>query len=181
MVFSLSPFALSQVLAAVAIICDLLSFQFKNRRQIIAFLMISCSLIAAHFLLLNHWTAASMAGLAALRFFVSYHTTSKTVMALFLLAALALAALTFEGVLSVLSCLGGLFGTIGSFCTEDRRLRQMLFLATSCWLLHNILARTPTAACMEALFLASNLLGYYRFYLRRAGRAESLQKGGQQR
>lgn len=164
---SLSPFYLSQLLVGIAICFDLLSFQCKHRRQIIACLIVSCLLVAAHFAILEYWTAAGLGLLAALRFLASFLTTSKKMMAIFLCASIVLAAATFHGLLSILSCLGSIFGTIGSFCREDKRLRQLLFIATSLWLVHNCLAGTPTAVLMEALFLSSNLVGYYRYYIRR--------------
>jgi hypothetical protein len=168
----MSPFAVSQLLVAIAIGFDLLSFQFKERHHIIACLIGSCLLIATHFALLGHWTAMGLGLLAAVRFVASYLTTSKKVMTFFIAASVLIAALTFHGVLSVLSCLGAVFGTIGSFCKDDKQLRQVLLVATSLWLLHNWLAGTPTAVLMEALFIGSNLLGYYRYYYRRAGKAE---------
>lgn len=167
----MSPFAASQLLVAIAIGFDLLSFQFKERRHIIACLIVSCLLIATHFALLGHWTAMGLGLLATVRFIASYLTTSKKVMAFFIAASVLIAALTFHGVLSVLSCLGSVFGTIGSFCKDDKQLRQVLLVATSLWLLHNWLAGTPTAVLMEALFISSNLLGYYRYYYRRAGKS----------
>jgi len=170
----MSLFAISQILVVIAIGFDLLSFQFKERQRIIACLIVSCLLIAVHFALLGHWTAMGLGGLAAVRFIASYCTTSKKVMALFIAASLVIAATTFHGVLSVLSCLGSIFGTIGSFCKEDKQLRQVLLVATSLWLIHNVLAGTPTAVLMEALFIGSNLLGYYRYYYRRAGKSEGL-------
>ncbi len=168
----MSSFVLSQVLVAVAIGFDLLSFQFKPRRRIIVCLCCSCLLIAVHFGLLGLWTAMGLALLAAIRMLVSYLTTSKRVMLFFIAAAVVTALLTYHGLLSLLSCLGAIFGTIGSFCREDRQLRLVMMCATSLWLVHNILAGTPTAVLMEGVFLASNLLGYYRFYLRRAGRGD---------
>ncbi|MDD2465616.1 MAG: YgjV family protein [Desulfobulbus sp.] len=168
----MSSFALSQVLVAIAIGFDLLSFQFKNRQRILACLCCSCLLIAVHFLLLGLWTAMGLAFLAAIRMVASYFTTSKRVMFFFVVASLLVAVSTFHGLLSVLSCVGALFGTIGSFCREDKQLRLVMMCATSLWLVHNILAGTPTAVLMEGLFLGSNLLGYYRFYVRRAGRTE---------
>ena len=57
-------FALSQLLAGIAIGFDLLSFQFKERRQIIACLIVSCLLIATHFALLGLWTAMGLGLLA---------------------------------------------------------------------------------------------------------------------
>ena len=168
----MSSFALSQVLAAVAIGFDLLSFQFRERRRIIICLAISCLFIATHFALLGHGTATGLALLAAVRLVAGYLTTSKRVMLFFVAATVAMTACTFHGLLSVFSGLGSVFGTVGSFCRSDRTLRLVMMGATSLWLVHNILAGTPMAVLMEALFLGSNLLGYYRFYLRRAGRAE---------
>lgn len=166
MSFPLSAFSLSQLLVGVAICFDLLSFQFKERRRIIACLIISCLLVATHFALLGYWTAAGLGLLAALRFVISYLTTSKKMMVACLCASVVIATVTFHGMLSIFSCLGSIFGTIGSFCREDKRLRQLLLIATSLWLVHNCLAGTPTAVLMEALFLSSNLVGYYRFYWR---------------
>jgi hypothetical protein len=167
----MSLFTVSQLLVGVAIGFDLLSFQCKERRRIIACLIVSCLLIAAHFALLGHWTATGLGLLAALRFITSCFTTSKKVMLVFIAASLAVATLTYHGALSLLSGLGSIFGTIGSFCKDDKQLRQVMLVATSLWLVHNCLAGTPTAVLMEALFIGSNLLGYYRFYCRRAGKA----------
>lgn len=168
----MSSFLLSQILIVIAIGFDLLSFQFKNRQRIILCLSISCLLIAAHFALLGVWTAMGLALLAAIRLVAGYLTTSKRVMLFFVAATVAVATLTFHGLLSVLSCLGAIFGTIGSFCREDKQLRLLMMGATSLWLIHNCLAATPAAVVMEALFLGSNLLGYYRFYLRPAGETD---------
>ncbi len=162
----MSWFLLSQILVAVAIGFDLLSFQFKERRRIIACLIVSCVLIAGHFALLGHWTATGLALLAVMRLLAGYLTTAGRVMLFFIAASLIVTALTFHGILSVLGCLGSIFGTIGSFCREDKRLRQAMMAATSLWLVHNCLAGTPTAVLMEALFLGSNIVGFYRFYLR---------------
>lgn len=175
----MSHFAISQALVVIAIGFDLLSFQFKERNQIIACLIVSCLLIAVHFALLGHWTAMGLGGLAAIRFIASYFTTSKTVMALFIGASLLIAAATFHGLLSILSCLASIFGTIGSFCKDDKRLRQIMLIATSLWLVHNIHAGTPTAVLMEALFISSNLLGYYRYYYRRAGKPVLSENGSE--
>ncbi len=163
----LPPFYVSQLLAGVAICFDLLSFQFKERRRIIACLIVSCLLIASHFALLGHWTAAGLGLLAALRFITSFFTTSKKMMVLFICTAILVAVFTFHGVLSILSCFGSIFGTMGSFCREDKRLRQVMLIATSLWLVHNCLAGTPAAVLMEVLFIGSNLVGYYRYYCRR--------------
>ncbi len=163
----MSPFLISQILVTIAICFDLLSFQFKERPKIIACLIISCILISCHFAILGYWTATGLGLLATVRFMASLFTTSKKVMGLFMCASVAISIVSYSGILSILSCLGSLFGTVGTFCKDDKRLRQILLVGTSLWLVHNILAKSPTAVLMEALFIASNLVGYYRFYLKR--------------
>jgi hypothetical protein len=162
-----TPFIASQILVAIAICFDFLSFQFKERPKIIACLVVSCILISCHFALLGLSTATGLGLLATARFLTSLFTTSKKAMALFMGVTLAITFFSFNGILSILSCLGALFGTAATFCKDDKRLRQIILIGTSLWLIHNILAKSPTAVLMEALFITSNLVGYYRFYLKR--------------
>jgi len=161
----MSSFALSQALVGLAMCTDLLSFQFKERGKIVACLFCSCLLISAHFMLLDHWTAAGLGIIAASRFLSSLFSTSKKVMAFFLVLTIATSVLSYEGYLSILSGTGACFGTVASFCKDDKRLRQLIFIGTSLWLTHNYFAGSPAAVLMEILFLSSNLVGYFRFYI----------------
>lgn len=162
----MSLFIISQILVGIAICTDILSFQFKEKTRIVACLLVSCVLISIHFMLLEHWTAACLGLLAATRFAASLFSTSKRLMGIFVLATIILAAVSYEGILSILACTGGIFGTVASFCKEDKQLRQLMLIATSLWLVHNVLAGSPGAVVMEALFIGSNLVGYFRYYIR---------------
>lgn len=161
----MSSFVLSQVLVGIAICFDILSFQFKERTKIVACLLVSCILIAVHFMLLGHWTAVCLGILAALRFATSLFSTSKKFMLFFVFMTLVLTALTYNGLLSLLAGSGGCFGTMASFCREDKRLRQLMLVGTSLWIIHNALAGSPGAVLMEAIFIASNVVGYFRYYI----------------
>lgn len=162
----MSDFLLSQILIGIAICTDTLSFQFKERKKIVACLLISCTLISAHFMLLDHWTAACLGLIAAVRFTTSMFSTSKKLMGLFIIATVVISIFTYAGILTVLGCAGGIFGTIASFCKEDKMLRQLMLVGTSLWIVHNFLAGSPGAVLMEAIFISSNLVGYFRFYVR---------------
>jgi hypothetical protein len=132
----------------------------------VACLLISCTLISIHFMLLDHWTAACLGLIAAIRFTTSLFTTSKKFMTLFIVATIVTSICTFEGLLSILGCTGGVFGTVASFCKEDKLLRQLMLVGTSMWIVHNFLAGSPAAVLMELIFISSNLVGYFRFYIR---------------
>lgn len=161
----MTNFFLSQVLIGAAICTDTISFQFKERKHIVACLLVSCTLISAHFMLLSHWTAACLGLIAAIRFTTSLFSTSKKLMALFIIATIVTSICTYEGLLSILGCTGGIFGTFASFCKKDQLLRQLMLVGTSLWIVHNFLAGSPGAVLMEVIFISSNLVGYFRFYI----------------
>lgn len=162
----MSLFVLSQTLVGIALCSDILSFQFKKRTHIISCLFVSCILISLHFVCLQHWTAACLGFIAAARFLTSLFSTSRMLMVIFLGASVVASVLTYEGILSILGCGGSLLGTVASFSKEDKLLRQLMFVGTSLWLMHNILAGTPAAVVMEIIFMGSNLVGYFRFYIK---------------
>ncbi|WP_300670341.1 YgjV family protein [Desulfoluna sp.] len=170
----MSPFLLSQILIACAICSDLLSFQFKERKKIVACLSCSCTLISAHFVLLGQTTAAILLAIATLRFFTSIFTTSKKTMGLFAFVTLMSTALTYGGLLSLLSCAGSLLQTTAAFCQEDKRLRELILVGTGFWICHNLLAHSPMAVIMEMLFMTSNIVGYCRYYRQPVGQEAGL-------
>lgn len=168
----LTAFTLSQILVAIAIIFDLISFQFKARERIVACLFVSGILISIHFCLLQQWTAAGLMGIATVRYLTSMFTTSKVAMWCFSCAAVAMSIVTFNGITTVISCIGTLFQTRAAFCQRDKDLRLLMIVGTSFWLVHNALVGSPVAVLMEILFIGSNLVGYYRHYFR--GRLKQL-------
>lgn len=162
----MSVYLISQVLVGIAILFDILSFQFKDRKQIVKCLFVSGTLIATHFFLLGHLTAGLLMLVATLRYLTSVFTTSRRAMTLFITLALLATICTFEGTLSVLSFIGTAFHTAGAFSKNDKRLRILMIIGTLFWIPHNYLASSPVAVVMELLFLSSNLVGYYRHYLK---------------
>ncbi len=162
----MSLFVLSQILVGIAICSDVISFQFKEKVQIVSCLLVSCFMISAHFMCLGHWTAACLGLIAATRFIVILFSTSRIFMGLFIGVTVLVSVLTYDGLLSILGCAGSIFGTVASFSKGDKLLRQLMCICTIIWLIHNSLAGSPGAVLMEFFFLSSNLVGYFRFYIK---------------
>ncbi|CAM2823833.1 YgjV family protein [Vibrio mytili] len=160
----MTPFVLSQVLVAIAIGFDLMSFQFKDRRKIVASLFCAGTLISSHFILLEKWTAASLMIIATIRYLTSVFSTSSKLKYLFYSASVLSTVVTYAGLVSILSCFASLFQTAAAFNKDDRRLRELMIVGTTLWLIHNYVVGSPTAVLMEVLFISSNLVGYYRYY-----------------
>ncbi|WP_076410186.1 YgjV family protein [Shewanella sp. UCD-KL12] len=160
----MSAFVLSQWLVAAAIVFDLISFQFKHKQQIVACLCISAVLISSHFYLLEQLTAACLMLLAALRYLVTIFSHSKRIMWVFISVSAITSLFTYTGWLSVISLVGSTIQTRAAFCQSDQNLRLLMIIGTCVWLLNNALAGSPMGVLMEVLFIASNLVGYYRHY-----------------
>jgi hypothetical protein len=167
----LSNFFLSQILIGFAIGVDTLSFQFKERTKILACLVVSALLISSHFMLLEHWTAALLGGLSVARYLSSVFTTSRSVMWIFLITIVAITGFSYEGMLSVLGCIATSTTTIAAFRKDDKRLRQLMLIGTMIWIVHNYLAGSPAAVLMETIFIVSNLVGYFRYYIKPTGKS----------
>jgi hypothetical protein len=163
----LSDFLLSQLLVGVVFVFDLASFQFREKRHVLGCLVFSASLMGVHFYLVEAYTASALGFIAALRFFTAMFTTSRWLLALFLGLVLGSAVLSFDGLVSVLATTGAIITTTASFLASDRRFRELMVLGTLVWIAHNVLAGSPGAVVLEIFFLGSNMVGYYRFYLRR--------------
>ncbi len=80
----------------------------------------------------------------------------------------ALGIYTFDGVEDIFSVLAGALGTIGVFQKSDRNLRIICGFGTIGIIIHNILIWTPAGIALEVFFLGSNVVSYYRFYLRKS-------------
>src|SRR3989344_2314459 len=76
----ITAFILSQILAGLAFLLDMVSFQFKKREQILLPLVFSASLISVHFFLLDQITASLIVFLSAVRMFLARKFVSEKVM-----------------------------------------------------------------------------------------------------
>lgn len=165
----MSPFLLSQILAGVAFALGLVSFQFRQRRSVLLCLAMLTVFNASHFFLLDRHGPAALMLLIGTRYLVSLYTTDRRVMYFFLALSVAAFLTTYQSPTSLLALLAVFFGTCGSFQPADRNLRLFIMAGNATWLLHNLLVGTPVATLMEAAFLTSNALGYWRFHGARAG------------
>jgi hypothetical protein len=165
-----TAFVLSQLLIGAAFVFDFASFQFRHQRHVLACLAVAAGLIGLHFLVLQYYTAAVLGFLASARFITAMFSSSRKLYSLFMGLVLLNALVTWAGLMTALATLGALLSTTAAFATRDRDFRRIMMLASLFWVVHNALAQTPAAVLLEAVFLCSNLLGYYRFYLRGGGR-----------
>lgn len=160
----MSNFVLSQILAGVAFVFGLASFQFKARRDVLLCLFISTAFNGVHFFLLDRPGPGALMLVTGIRYLVALRTTDRKVMIFFLVVSCGTFLITFKSPLSLLALCGTLVGTYGSFQPAGRTVRLYFMGGNMAWLSHNILVWTPVGIVMEALFLSSSLVGFWRYY-----------------
>ncbi len=138
----------------------------RQRHHLIIGQAIAGALISAHFFLLETYTAGWLFAIGVFRLMVSLKWRNRWTLAPFLLFIIGFSAYTYDGYLSIVACTGGLLMTLGSFANSMRSLRLFYIAGSSTWLIHNFLAWTPVGILMEFVFLTSNLVGYYRFFIK---------------
>lgn len=160
-------FLASQILAGCAIIVDIFSFQFKQRKKIILFFMIAAICIALHYLLLDRVLAACLLWVGIVRFFISYHSTQKYWIYIFISIFGVSSILFYKDIYDAVVFVAMSLITVGVFQKDDKHLRQFMMCGTSLVILYNFLIFSPVGVLLESIFLWSNLVGYYRHYIKK--------------
>ena len=160
-------FLASQFLASIAIIADVFSFQFKERKKIIIFFMIAASCIALHYLLLERYVATAIISIGIIRFFVAYHSTWEYWKYIFIGLFAIVTIVFYKDYYDGLIFLAMSLSTIASFRKDDHSLRLFMMWGTISTILYNFLIFSPMWVVLESIFLGSNLIGYYRHYIKK--------------
>lgn len=162
-----SAFVISQILIAIAFLFDLASFQFKKREVTLICFASAASLISAHYFLLDQSTAGFVIALSATRFVVSVFSTDRRLKYLFLVLITIVGMITYDEIFDLLLIAAGYFGTLAAFQPSEKLLRQLMMAGTISVITFNIIIFTPVGIAVETFFLGSNLLSYWRFYIRK--------------
>lgn len=100
----------------------------------------------------------------ASRFVTAAFTTNRKFMYLYLAITLGALLVTLKTPVSFIALAATFLGTYASFHPSDRFIRIANMLGVFLWFIHDVISRTPVAAIMEASLLASNVIGYRKFY-----------------
>ncbi len=159
-------FILSQILMLIAAGTDFLSLQYKKREYTFLCLIISATLISAHYFLLNKVAAGVIVLISVLRFITCYFTTNKKYLLIFIALNTISLFFTYTEIYDLIIYTGILIFMIGNFQKDNRLMRKIMMVGTSIILLYNIIIFTPMGVVLEGTFLISNFLGYYRHYIK---------------
>lgn len=162
-----NSFIISQILVWIAIFTDFLSFQFKDRKKVLWILTISSLLIAIHYALLWEVNAFYLMVISMLSFLVSSFTHNKMIMVWFLLLYIFPLALNYTSAIDFVLFIALYVMLIAKFMKNDKFVRLYIMLATLFTISFNVLVFTPVWVLLEILFLWSNIIWYYKHYIKK--------------
>lgn len=162
------PFIISQIAMLIAMGFDFLSLQFKKREYTFLCLIISASLISAHYFLLNKVAAGVIVFISVLRFATCYFTTDKKYLFIFIILNTISLFFTYNNATDLIIYFGLIIFIIGNFQADNRLMRKLMMIGTSIIVLYNAIIFSPMGVIGEGVFLLSNFIGYYRHYLRKS-------------
>jgi len=160
----MSDFFVSQILAAIALGCGVISFQSKTRRIILLWLFGTGVCNAVHYFILDQTAAGTLFVVIAARCLAAAFSVNQKIMYVFLGLIVIGFFFTHKSPIAFLGLFGTLSATYGSFQRSEQRLRVFHMLSNVSWMVYDIVVGTPVAAVTEATFLTSNVLGYWRFH-----------------
>jgi uncharacterized membrane protein len=159
----MGSFLLSQVVAAIAFACGAISFQWKARRSMLLSLSGSAVANACHFFILGRAAPGTLFLVMGARSLAAAFSVNRKIMYLFFGLIVAGFVFSYEHPIEFLGLFATLSATYGSFQNTAQRVRVIMMLSNVSWMTHNVVVGTPVAAIMEGTFLASNVLGYWRY------------------
>ena len=163
----MSLFLWSQIVGAIAFSIFLIAVQFKKRTHILSLMTLGATLFALQYYLLGDPLTACIVLISASRYLISIFSTHKSLFYLYVVVAFGILYVQYQSIFSLLPFLAFLFNTVAAFQTDDKPLRIHTGIATALWFSYNIIIHNYIGLFIEGFFFLSNLIGYWRFYIRK--------------
>jgi hypothetical protein len=162
------PSLLIQAIALVAVAVFAASFQFKTRKQILFWQLVSMLFWALHFLLLGASTALSLilvnAIITLLLFFKDDHLWMNrySVLVFLLLILATLTGLTWEGFFSSFAFLGVALITVAKWQNKTKNIKFIALFASASWIVYDFFVGSSGGIIAELVIIFSILIGLMR-------------------
>ena len=145
---------IAQLLGFLALCAGIYAFSRKDDQQLRAGQAVQSFILALHFYLLDANSAAAIALLAGVRNSISLYKNIQNVAVVFLLIYIFVGFYTYEQLIDVLPVLSALLGTTAIFYLSGIRMRILMMLSTSLWIIHNVVVGSVGPLLMELFILA---------------------------
>jgi len=166
----------ANIIGAFGIAANMLIYQQKSGKNLLAFKLISDCLWAVHYLLLHATSAAAIAVIGIFREFVFYSqdkkwAKSKLWLVLFLLFSPISAAFTWKSYFSILPALASVISVISFWKNDPSLARYLSFPIAASMFTYDIVCHSYMGMINETFTLISTVIGIARYAKRKTKQA----------
>ncbi len=160
----------TQIVGFIALVFAMVSYQMKTQKKIVLIQIISCTLFAVHFLMLNAYTGALMNLIAAVRSVVFVNKDKKWGrsswwIVFFSIVCVVAVGFTWEGALSLMP-MAGMVLTSVAWGIENASLVRLISLPSSpLWIVYNIICGSTAGVLTEMFVMISIITAIIRLDL----------------
>ena len=166
MIFWLTyAFFASQIFAGLGLLFWVASFQFKKRQYIIGLLIVGMVCVALQFIFLERYVWAAIIWIWIVRYITSLYYPRPFFIPIFIVISALVTAYFWKDMYDILPFLSATINTIWIFQVKDKNLRKIMMLSPPILILYYFFIFSPVGILLETIFLGSNILGYYRYYI----------------
>ena len=153
-----------QLIGIVAYIFLIISYQRKNKKEILLFHIIAAIFFAIHFYLLNGITGSICNIIGAfmmliIYFFEKKNYKNKSILFLILIPVLVLiTVLTYDNIYSILPIIASLIVLIGFLLKDENKIRLIGMISDISWLIYGIIYLSYPAIVFETITIISIII-----------------------
>jgi hypothetical protein len=155
---------LIQGLGFVAFIAGVYAFSKAEDQQLRIWQAIQSFVLALHFYLLGSESAAAMSLITGIRNSISVYKKVRGAAIVFLLIYISVGIYTFNELIDILPVISAVVGTIAVFYLSGIKMRLMMMLSTSLWIVHNTVFLSIGPLLMELIILATTARTTYKLW-----------------
>lgn len=162
---------ITQAFGYLALVFVIISFQKKERQNILLIMLVGLALFIVHYSLLHAWTGALLNLVEAGAVYVAYKKEAVNwakrkfwpylFIALYIMAGLA----TSRTLVGVLPVLAQSFGTVAVWQKNPRSIRFIMLAPRPLWFTYNLIVGSQAGMIAELFILVSVISGIVRFDL----------------
>jgi hypothetical protein len=159
---------LGQALGLIVVIISFISYQAKTQRGIVLINLVATAVNAAHYLLLGSLPGAILNFVCIVRNLIYYNKekrlfSSRAIPYVLAAAIAALAALSWEGPVTLLLAAALMINTVFLSLDNAQTFRKSIILTSSMIFLYNIILGSVGGCINEAIAVISAIIGIIRF------------------
>lgn len=162
-------YIIAQIFGFFAILFWALSIQNKNKKDVLAFQIYASLFYAINFFLLDAYSAFIIDLIAVARLYMFYIDEKKhgeirkSLLYIFLFITLVSGIFTYDGLISIIPIVIGVFYTVSTWVKNTKYLRIFYIVCAVLWMGYNFNFGAVVAAFGNILEIGSGIIGMFRF------------------